>query len=175
MKLNHEGIVKNLINEDEKYKKKYKSLNTKKGISIITAIISEILGVSSGITLSATGVGAIAGGTIIGCSTALIGFTIIFINEYISRLKERYIRIRGEVNRIRINYEKALKKAMVDKVIDEKEEIELKKMYEFYLNNKKRIMNETKFSVEDIFGDMVENVISNEQLQKLSSFLAKMK
>ena len=64
---------------------------------------------------------------------------------------------------------------MADKVIDEKEGLELKKIFEFYLNNQKKIMSETKVSVEDIFGNMVENVISNEQLQKVSSFLAKMK
>ena len=43
------------------------------------------------------------------------------------------------------------------------------------MNNQKKIMKETKISVEDIFGSMVENVISNEQIQKLSSFLATMK
>ena len=64
---------------------------------------------------------------------------------------------------------------MADKVIDEKEGLELKKIYDFYLNNQEKIMSETNVSVEDIFGDMVENVISNEQLQKLSSFLAKIK
>ena len=90
-------------------------------------------------------------------------------------MKERYIRLRPFVNKIRVDYEKVLKKSMADKVIDEKEGLELKKIYEFYLNNQKKIMSETKVSVEDIFGNMVENVISNEQLQKLSSFLAKMK
>ena len=83
--------------------------------------------------------------------------------------------MRTFTNKIRVDYEKALKKSMVDKVIDEKEGLELKKIYEFYLKNQKKIMSETKVSVEDIFGDMVENVISNEQLQKLSSFLASVK
>ena len=54
-------------------------------------------------------------------------------------------------------------------------QIHIKKLYEHYLNNKKKIMRETKISVEDIFGDMIENVISNEQLQKLRSFLASVK
>ena len=83
--------------------------------------------------------------------------------------------MRTFTNKIGVDYEKALKKSMVGKVIDEKEGLELKKIYEFYLKNQKKIMSETKVSVEDIFGDMVENVTSNEQLQKLSSFLATMK
>ena len=175
LKINYEGIIKKLIDDEEKFKKKYKALNTKKGISIIAGIISGILGVSSGITLTATGVGAIAGVPVIATSGLLISIAVTAINEYISKIKERYIRLRTFVNKIRVDYEKVLKKSMADKVIDEKEGLELKKIFEFYLNNQKKIMSETKVSVEDIFGNMVENVISNEQLQKLSSFLAKMK
>ena len=175
LKLNYEGVVKKLIDDEEKFKKKYKALNTKKGISIVAGIISGILGVSSGITLTATGVGAIAGVPIIASSGLLISIAVTIINEYISKLKERYLRLRTFTNKIRVDYEKVLKKSLADKVIDEKEGIELKKLYEFYLNNQKKIMSETKVSVEDIFGNMVDNVISNEQLQKLSSFLAKMK
>ena len=175
LKLNYEGVVKKLIDDEEKYKKKFKSLNTKKGISIVAGIISGILGVSSEITLTATGVGAIAGVPIIASSGLLISIAVTIINEYISKLKEKYLRLRTFTNKIRVDYEKVLKKSLADKVIDEKEGMELKKLYEFYLNNQKKIMSETKVSVEDIFGNMVDNVISNEQLQKLSSFLAKLK
>ena len=172
LKLNYEGVIKILIDDEEKYKKKYKSLNTKKGISIVAGIISGILGVSSGINLRATGVGAVAGIPVIASSGLLISIAVTVFNEYISKLKERYIRLRSFVKKIRVDYEKVLKKSMADKVIDEKEGIELKKIYDFYLNNQKKIMNETKVSVEDIFGNMVENVISNEHLQKLSSFFS---
>ena len=175
LKINYEGVIKKLSDDEEKFKKKYKALNTKKGVSIIAGIISGILGVSSGITLTATGVGAIAGVPVIATSGLLISIAVTAINEYISKLKERYIRLRTFVNKIRVDYEKVLKKSMADKVIDEKEGLELKKIYEYYLNNQKKIMSETKVSVEDIFGSMVENVISNEQLQKLSSFLASVK
>ena len=173
LKLNYEGVVKKLIDDEEKFKKKYKALNTKKGISIVAGIISGILGVSSGITLTATGVGAIAGVPIIASSGLLISIAVTIINEYISKLKERYLRLRTFTNKIRVDYEKVLKKSLADKVIDEKEGIELKKLYEFHLNNQKKIRSETKVSVEDIFGNMVDNVISNEQLQKLSSFFSK--
>ena len=94
MKLNYEGVVKKLTDDEEKYKKNHKSLNTKKGISIIAGIISGILGVSSGITLTATGVGAIGGVPVIATSGLLISIAVTAINEYISKLKERYIRLR---------------------------------------------------------------------------------
>ena len=175
IKFNYEGVIKKLIDDEEKLKKKYKALNTKKGVSIITGIITGILGVTSGITLTATGVGAIAGVVIIGSTGVLISIAVTIINEYISKLKERYLRLRSFVNKARVDYEKVLKKSMADKFIDEKEGLELKKIYDFYMNNQKKIMKETKISVEDIFGSMVENVISNEQIQKLSSFLATMK
>ena len=175
LKNNYEGVIKKLIVDEEKFKKKYKALNTKKCVSIIAGIISGILGVTSGIILTATGVGAIAGVPIIASSGLLISIAVTVINEYISKLKERYLRLRTFTNKIRVDYEKALKKSMVDKVIDEKEGLELRKIYEFYLKNQKKIMSETKVSVEDIFGDKVENVISIGQLQKLSSYLATMK
>ena len=148
--------------------KKYKTLNTKKGISIVAGVIAGILRVSSGITLTATGVGAIAGVPIIGASGLLISIALTIINEYISRLKERYLRLRTFANKIRVDYDEVLKKSLVDEIIEEKEGVELK-IYDYYLNNQKKFMSETKISVEDIFGNMVENVISNEQLQKLNA------
>ena len=36
-------------------------------------------------------------------------------------------------------------------------------------------MNATKVSFEDIYGNMVNNVMSNDTLQKLANFLAKKK
>ena len=130
LKLNYEGVVRKLIDDEEKYKKKYKSLNTKKGASIVAGIITGILGVSSGITLTATGVGAIAGVPIITTSGLLILIAVTVVIEYISKLKERYIRLRTFVNKIRVDYGKVLKKSMTDKVIDEKEGLELKKIYD---------------------------------------------
>ena len=103
LKINYEGVIKKLIDDEEKFKKKYKALNTKKGISIIAGIISGILGVSSGITLTATGVGAIAGVPVIATSGLLISIAVTAINEYISKLKERYIRLRTFVNKIRVD------------------------------------------------------------------------
>ena len=64
---------------------------------------------------------------------------------------------------------------MIDKKIDEKEALELKKIYNHYIDKRKEIMNSTKFKVEDIFGDVIsKDTISTEKITKLNNFLAKM-
>ena len=63
---------------------------------------------------------------------------------------------------------------MIDKKIDEKEALELKKIYNHYIDKRKEIMDSTKFKVEDIFGDVIsKDSISPEQITKLINFLAK--
>ena len=63
---------------------------------------------------------------------------------------------------------------MIDKKADEKEALELKKIYEHYLEKRKEIMNSTKFKVEDTFGDVIrKDSISPEQITKLNIFFAK--
>ena len=63
---------------------------------------------------------------------------------------------------------------MIDKKTDEKEDLELKKIYEHYLEKRKEIMNSTKFKVEDIFGDVIrKDSISPEQITKPNIFFAK--
>ena len=63
---------------------------------------------------------------------------------------------------------------MIDKKADEKEALELKKIYEHYLEKREEIMNSTKFKVEDIFGDVIrKDSISPEQITKLNTFFAK--
>ena len=71
--------------------------------------------------MTATGVGAIAGVPIIGAICLLISITVTVINEYISKLKERYLRLRTFANIVKIDYEKVFKKSLADKFIDEKE------------------------------------------------------
>ena len=44
---------------------------------------------------------------------------------------------------------------MIDKKIDEKEAMELKTLYNHYLDKRKENMNSTKFRVEDFFGDVI--------------------
>ena len=73
-----------------------------------------------------------------------------------------------------ILYEETLNQSMIDKKDDEKEAIELKKIYIQKPDKRREIMNSTKFKVADLFGDVInKNSISPEQLAKLNNFLAK--
>ena len=68
-------------------------------------------------------------------------------------------------------YEKTLNQSMIDEKIDEKEALELKKLYNRYPDKGKELMNSTKIKVEDIFGG--KDSISPEQIFKPNNFSAK--
>ncbi len=173
-KHNHENILKSLKADNENYKKKYKSLNRKKVLLTITEIL---VGSGSAIGTSTMSLLNPSIGIVLTSSTALsTSLEILITNEYISKLKLRYTKLRDWINFFTILYEKTLSQPMIDKKIDEKEASELKKIYNHYLDKRKEIMNSTKFNVEDIFGDIIsKDSISTEQITKLNSFLAKIK
>ena len=61
-------------------------------------------------------------GIIASSSTAFLpSIAILITNEYISKLKIRYTKLRDWINVITLLYEKTLKQSMIDKKIDEKE------------------------------------------------------
>ena len=167
-----ENILKSLKKDNESYKKKYKSLKKKK----ILLIISEILiGSGSAISTSTMSLKNPSIGIVSTSSTALLpSLAILITNEYISKLKLRYTKPRDWINFLTILYEKTLNQSMIDKKIDEREALELKRIYNHYLDKRKRIMDSTKFKVEDIFGDVIsKDSFSPEQITKLNNFLAK--
>ena len=114
-------------------------------------------------------------GIVLTSSTALLtSLAILITNEYISKLKLRYTKLRDWINFITILLEKTLNQSMIDKKIDEREALELKKIYNHYLDKRKEIMNSTEFKVEYIFGDVIsKDSISPEQITKLNNFLTK--
>ena len=172
-KHDHENILKSLKSDNEYYKKKYKSLNKKK----VLLIISEILiGSGSAISTSAMSVINPSIGIVLTSSTALLtSLAILITNEYISKLKLRYTKVRDWINFITVLYENTLKESMIDKKIDEKEAKKLKEIYSHYIDKREEIMASTKFKAEDIFGDVIsKDTISQEQITKLNNFLAKM-
>ena len=115
-------------------KNKYKNLNKKKVLLIITEIL---IGSDSTISSSTMGLINPGAGIIISSSAALLtSIAILITNEYISKLKIRYTKLRDWINVITLLYEKTLKKSMVDKKIDEKEAQELKKIYNHYLDKR---------------------------------------
>ena len=63
---------------------------------------------------------------------------------------------------------------MVHEKNNEKEALELKNLYNHFLDKRREIMNSTKFRVEYIFGDVIsKDSISPEQINELNNFLAK--
>ena len=169
---NHQNILKSLKVDNEYYKKKYKNLNKKKIFLIITEIV---VGAGGAVSSSTMGLINPSVGIIASSSTAfLTSIAILITNEYISKLKIRYTKLRDWVNVMTLLYEKTLKESMIDKKINEKESQELKKIYNHYIDKTSEIMKNTCFKVEDVFGDVIsKDNFSQEQIFKLNNFLAK--
>ena len=171
-KHDHENILKSLKVDNEYYKKKYKNLNKKKVLLIITEIL---IGSASTVGSSSMALINPGAGIVISSSTALLtSIAVLITNEYLSKLKIRYTKLRDCINVITLLYEKTLKQSMVDKKIDEREAQELKKIYNHYIDKRSKIMKNTSFKVEDVFGDVIsKDKFSQEQITKLNIFLAK--
>ena len=147
-------------------------MNKKEVLLIFTKIL---VGSASTISSSTVGLTNPGAGFIISSSTALLtSFAILTKEEYFSKLKIRYTKLRDWINVITLLYEKTLKSSMVDKNVDQKEAEELKKVYNHYLDKRKNILKNTQIIVEDVFGDIIsEGIFSQEQITKLNCFLAK--
>ena len=168
-----ENILKSLKSDNDYYKEKYKSLNKKKILLIITEIL---VGSGSAVTSSTFSlINPSIGIPIASCSALLTSIAILITNEYISKLKIIYTKLRDWINVITLLYEKILKESMIDKKIDQKEAEQLKQIYNHYIDKKSEIMKNTQFKVEDIFTNVIsKDTISTEQITKLNNFLAKM-
>ena len=171
-KHDHENILKSPKIDNEYYKKKYKNLNKKKILLIITEIL---VGAGSAVGSSSMDLINPGAGFVISSSTALItSFAILITNEYNSKLKIRYTKLGEWINFITILYEKTLNQSMIDKKIDGKEALELKKIYNHYLDKRSELFKNTQCKVENVFGDVVsKDSISPEQITKLNNFSAK--
>ena len=89
-KHDHENILKSLKNDNVYYTKKYKSLNKKKILLIITEIL---IGSGSAIGSSAMSIISPGPAIVISSSTALLtSIAILITNEYISKLKISILR-----------------------------------------------------------------------------------
>ena len=170
-KHDHENILKSLKVDNEYYKEKYKNLNKKKVLLIITEIL---VGASSAVGSSSMALINPGAGIVISSSTALLtSIAIIITNEYISELKIKYTKLRDWINVITLLYEKTLKESMIDKKIDQKEAEHLKQIYNHYVDKKSEIMKNTSFKVEGVFNDIIhKDTISPEQITKLNNFFS---
>ena len=105
-----------------------------------------LIGSGSAIASSTTGLISPGAGIIISNSTALLtSIAILITSEYFSKLKKQYTKLRDWIIVITLLYEKTLKTSTVEKRIDEKESMELKKVYNHYLDKRKEIMKNTSF------------------------------
>ena len=133
-----------------------------------------MIGSSSAIGRSTMGLINPGAGINISSGTALLtSIAILITNDFISKLKIRYTKLRDWINVITLLYEKTLKTSMVDKKIDVKEAEELKKIYKHYTDKRFEIMKNTQFKFEDVFGDVIsKDNFSQEPITKLNSFSA---
>ena len=147
-------------------------MNKNKVLLINTEIL---IGIGSAISTTTMSLINTSIGIVLTSSTALLtSLAILITNEDVSKLKLRYTKLRDWNNFITILYEKTINQSMIDKKYDEKEALELKKIYNHYLDKRKQIKDSTKFKVEDIFGDVIsKDYISPEQITKLNIFLSK--
>ena len=152
-KHDYENILKSLKSDNEYYKKKYKSLNKKKILLIFTKML---VGSGSAIGTSTMSLINPSIGVVSTSSSALLtSIAILITNEYISKLKIRYTKLRDWNNVITLLYEKTLKESMVDKKNNEKESEQLKQIHNHYVDKKSEIMKNIQFKVEDIFTDVI--------------------
>ena len=169
-KHDQENILKSLKVDNEYYKKQYKSLNKNKILLIVTEVL---IGSGSAISMSTMSLINPSIGIVLTSSTALLtSLANLFTNDYISKLKLRYTKLRDWINFITILYEKTITQSMIDKKVDEKEALELKKTYNHYIDKRKKNLDSTKFKVDDKFGDVIsKDSFSPEQITKLNKFL----
>ena len=129
------------------------------------------LNVGSGLTISGTAPARMvtAGGT-----PFLSSISTLITNEYFSKLKIRYIKLKDWINVTTLLYEKVLKESMIDKRIDEKEVEKLRSNYNLFINNQDEIKRSAQFRVEEDFRNIIPKcTFSPEQITKLNNFLAK--
>ena len=107
-----ENILKSLKSDNESYKIKYKSLNKKKILLIITEIL---VGSGSAIGTSTMSLINPSIGVVLTSSSALLtSIAILITNECISKLKIRYTKLRDWINVMTLLYEKTSKQSMID-------------------------------------------------------------
>ena len=171
-----EIILDELKKDKEKYKKQA-SKNQKQ--QIFNKIVGILSGVSTvtGAILTSTVLASIAGIPISSASFIITIGSMIF-NAYLDSVKIRNRKLQDYINLTILLYEKEMKKALQDNIINEQEQKELKDIYTHYLNKKDDIKKSTQFDVKEVFKDSLgemakKDLISEEMITKLNDFLMK--
>ena len=126
--------------------------------------------VGSGLTISGIApVGMITASSI----SFLSSISTLITNEYFSKLKIRYTKLRDLINVTTLLFEKTLKESMIVKKIAEKEGEKLRSVYNQYLNKQDDFKKSTQFKVEEVSGNIIpKDTILLEQITKLNSFFS---
>ena len=147
-------------------------------------IFNRIVGILSGVStltgdfLTSTELASIAGIPISSAFCVLTKASMI-MNAYLDKVKIRNRKIKIFISLTILLYEKTMKKALQDDIINEQEQRELKDIYQHYLNKKENIKKSTQFDVKEVFKDSLgemskRDLTSDEIIVKLNDFLAKL-
>ena len=175
---NQFAIILDELKKDKIIYKKKASKNQKQ--QIFNKIVGILSGVSTqtGAILTSTVLASIAG---IPISTASFILTIasMIMNAYLDSVKTRNRKIQDFINLTILLYEKTMKKALQDNLINEQEQRELKDIYQHYLNKKDDNKKSTQFDVKEVFKDSLgemskRDLTSDEIIVKLNDFLTKL-
>ena len=103
----------------------------------------------------------------------------MIMNAYVDNVKIRNRKIQDFFILTILLYEKTMKKALQDNIINEQKKRELKEIYQHYLNKKDDIKKSTQFDVKEVFkgslGEIAKReLISDEIIFKLKDFLTKL-
>ena len=166
------------LKKDKIIYKKKASKNNKQ--QIFNKIVGILSGVSTltGAILSSTVLASLAG-IPISCASFILTIASMIMNAYLDSVKIRNRKIQDFINLTILLYEKTMKKALQDNIINEQEQRELKDIYQHYLNKKEDIKKSTQFDVKEVFKDSLgemskRDLISDEIIVKLNDFLTKL-
>ena len=113
VKHDHEKFLKSLKIDNEFYKKKYRSLQKKKVIMVVSEILSGSVGLGVGSGLIISGLAPV--GILCASSNSFLSsISTLITNEFFSKLKIRNTKSRDWINFITLLYEKNLKQSMID-------------------------------------------------------------
>ena len=175
---NQFAIILDEVKRDKiRYKKKANKYQKQQIFNKIVGILSGVSTLTVAI-LTSTVLASIAGIPISSASFILTIASMI-MNSYLDSVKIRNRKIQDFINLTILLYEKTMKKALPDNIINEREQRELKDIYQHYLNKKDDIKTSTQFDVKEVvrnsLGEMSKrDLISDEIVVKLNDFLTKL-
>ena len=136
-KHDQKNILKFLRIDNENCKKQYKTLNKKKVLLNITKVLVGSVSTTNSSTMCLINPGAVI--IILSSKALLTSIAILITIEYNLKFEIRYTKIRNWPKVITLLYEKTWETSMVEKKNSSKEAAELKKIYIFYIDKRKKL------------------------------------